>query len=297
MEEQFTISTPEQVAFHYEVAGIGSRFLAALLDHAIIGLVLLLINCAVAALVPALSVGNLASTNEDMSGIYWIVALLVLVNFLVLWGYFVLFETVWNGQTPGKRSGRLRVIKHSGQPIGASEALIRNLVRIVDFLPGFYGIGLITMFIDKDARRLGDFAASTIVIREGEQTSLRDVRVLVSPSAIYGVPQSYGTAGYTSPYVTPGGSQTSALSAQRPDPLGGVSLRELTPDDYRLIREMLARSGRGELGHERGQELAYKLAYGVAARLGHDFREWQLRGWEPLVFLQSVLEARDARGA
>ncbi|MBF6612652.1 MAG: hypothetical protein IVW55_05930, partial [Chloroflexi bacterium] len=182
--------------------------------------------------------------------------------------------------------------KHSGQPIGASEALIRNLVRIVDFLPGFYGIGVITMFVDKDARRMGDFAANTIVIREGEQTSLRDVRMPASPSAIYGTPQG---AGYTAQYAAPGGSQVSALSVQRPDPLAGVSLRELTPDDYRLIREMLARSGRGELGYERGQELAYRLAYGVAACLGHDFREWQQRGWEPLVFLQSVLEARDAR--
>jgi hypothetical protein len=228
----------------------------------------------------------------------------VLVVFILFWGYFAIFEAVWNGQTPGKRAGRLRVIRRTGQPIGASEAMVRNLIRIVDFMPGFYGVGLISMFIDKEARRLGDFAAGTIIIREGEQTSLQDVRVSNPIPSQYTHP-TYSS--YQSPYTTPttpdplstqqvlGLRPIQALST-RYDPLPGVSLREVTADDYRLMRELVQRVRRGELAQDRGYNLASQMAQGVAARMGHDFRDWQRRGWDPLVFLESVLTAREARG-
>jgi hypothetical protein len=89
-----------------------------------------------------------------------------LVAFALLWGYYIFFETLWNGQSPGKRWVGLRVIAHDGTPIGVSATLIRNLVRIVDFLPLYYGIGVVTMFIDRQSRRLGDFAAGTLVVYE-----------------------------------------------------------------------------------------------------------------------------------
>jgi uncharacterized RDD family membrane protein YckC len=288
-DEQLTISTPEQVAFHYEIAGIGSRFLASLLDHLIISVAMLLVYCAALALLPAMF-----ATDNGEAGLYLIVAVLVLVVFILFWGYFAIFEAVWNGQTPGKRAGRLRVIRRTGQPIGASEAMVRNLIRIVDFMPGFYGVGLISMFIDKEARRLGDFAAGTIIIREGEQTRLQDVRVSNPPPSPYNQP-AYSP--YQTSYTTPDqlSTQHSALST-RYDPLPGVSLREVTADDYRLMRELVQRVRRGELARDRGYNLASQMAQGVAARMGHDFREWQRRGWDPLVFLESVLTSRDARG-
>ena len=266
MDEHLTISTPEQVAFHYEMAGIGSRFIASLLDHTILVVAMVLIYCGAFAL-GATGVVAAGGSEEGLAGFYLLLAVIVIIIFLLFWGYFVIFELVWNGQTPGKRAARLRVIRRDGQPVSAGEVMIRNLVRIIDFMPGFYGIGLITMFIDKEARRLGDFAAGTIVVREGEQTRLRDVRV---------------------PEPDPSHTPHSALP--------GISLRDVTPDDYRLIREMLARVSRGELSRERGQELAHHLAHGVAARMGHDFGQWQARGWDPLVFLESVLAAREARG-
>jgi hypothetical protein len=224
---------------------------------------------------------------------------MVLIFFVVFWGYFMLFETLWSGQTPGKRAGRLRVIRRDGQPVGASEVLIRNLVRIVDFLPGFYGIGLVVMFIDKEARRLGDMAAGTIVVREGEQTRLQDVRIQAASSAASrpAVTQpAYGSAAY-SPYAAPyaGGLGQEPTPAPVYDPLPGVSLRDVSSADYQLIRELLARWSRGELNHDRANNLARTLAEGVASRMGHDFREWQTRGWEPIAFLQSVLIAKDAR--
>jgi uncharacterized RDD family membrane protein YckC len=291
MDEQLTISTPEQVAFHYETAGIGSRFVASLLDHLIIFAVLFFINCAAVALFPALSLGSIVSGDETSAAVYWLFAALVLIAFLVFWGYFVIFEILWQGRTPGKRASRLRVLRRSGQPIGAGEAIIRNLVRLVDFLPGFYGIGLITMFIDRDARRLGDFAAGTIVVREAEEVRLRDVRIPQPAYSYSAYMSSQDTPSYTNPLAT----QNSQL-ATRPDPLPGISLRDVTPDDYRLMREVLERVRRGELQWERGQDLASRLAHGVASRMGHDFRDWQSRGWDPITFLQTVLDARDARG-
>ncbi len=300
MDEQLTISTPEQVAFHYEMAGIGTRFVASLLDHLIIGLTLFLMSCALYILLPTLG-GNLYYSDSGATVFYLIRALLVLIIFLIFWGYFVIFELVWNGQTPGKRAGKLRVIRRDGQPVHAGEVMIRNLVRIVDFLPGFYGIGLITMFIDKDARRLGDLAAGTIVVREGEQTRLKDVQV--SPQ-LQAQPDytasSYPTQPYQQPY-TPYGQPAYNPYAPTPppmpryDPLPGISLRDVTPDDYRLIREMLQRASRGELARPRAEELAQRMAYGVASRMGQNFREWQSRGWDPITFLQSVLTAKEAR--
>lgn len=314
MDEQLTISTPEQVAFHYEMAGIGSRFVASLLDHLIMFTALFLVYCATYGLL----LGTLANGGDDASA-YVIIAIVFLISFAIFWGYFVLFETIWNGQTPGKRAGRLRVIRRDGQPVRAGEVMIRNLVRLVDILPGFYGVGLITMFINKDACRLGDLAAGTIVVREGELTRLGDVRVAVAPSVTpiavqpaYASTQYAGAANAASdlPYTSYGSSPYAPQSetsyggttytpepptVQRYDPLPGISLRDVTPDDYRLIREMLARWGRGELSRDRAYDLAQRLAYGVGTRMGQNFRDWESRGWEPITFLQSILAARDAR--
>ena len=299
MDDQLTISTPEQVAFHYEVAGIGSRFVASMLDHLILGAVLILVSWGAGLIYGGISAGGGGEAALNLA-----LALIILIYFLVFWGYFILFEILWNGQTPGKRAGNLRVLRRDGQPIRAGEAIIRNLIRLVDILPGFYGIGLIAMFVDRDARRLGDFAASTLVVREPLQTRLHDVRVAVTRGQRPGVGgQSVG--GRTQPVanlypLSPHSSVPSlhsgqALSPERYDPLPGVSLRDLTPDDYRLAREMIARARRGEMPRERARELAFRLAGGIAARMGHDFREWQARGWDPVVFLEAVLIARDAR--
>jgi hypothetical protein len=165
-------------------------------------------------------------------------------------------------------------------------------------MPGFYGVGLLSMFIDKDARRLGDFAAGTIVIREGDQTRLHDVRVnqpapASSPYATSATGVGQAEAPY-SPYVSGGRPQVE--TPRRPDPLSGISLREVTYEDYALMRELVARVRRGELPSDRAHELATRMAFGVADRMGQNFVEWQARGWQPLVFLQSVLDAKDIRG-
>jgi uncharacterized RDD family membrane protein YckC len=99
-------------------------------------------------------------------GKQWGIAILIFVAFSVQFGYFALFETIWNGQTPGKRWTHLRVIQDSGRPINAYDSVLRNLLRIVDTLPSLYAIGIVTMLISRENKRVGDYAAGTVVVHE-----------------------------------------------------------------------------------------------------------------------------------
>jgi RDD family len=108
---------------------------------------------------------------------------LVILGFILLAGYFLVSEAVWNGQTLGKRSVRLRVVGDHGEPLSLGQSAIRNLVRIVDFLPVFYGIGMLTLFINGRGKRLGDFAAGTLVVRDKQRISLYDLSS-VKPDAV-----------------------------------------------------------------------------------------------------------------
>lgn len=154
--DKLTIDTPEQVHLEFELAGIGSRFMALLLDSLIQVLMYLVLGITVGVLMSNL----LASART------WVGAVAIAVVFLIYWGYFVLFETFWKGQTPGKRWAKIRVIKDSGRPISAFESMSRNLLRVADMFPGFYGVGVITMILNKQNRRLGDFVAGTLVVHE-----------------------------------------------------------------------------------------------------------------------------------
>ena len=93
-------------------------------------------------------------------------AVLVAAGFCVYYGYFAFFEAVWNGQTPGKRNAQIRVIKESGRPINAYEAITRNLLRIVDQLPGLYVVAIVTALLNRHHKRLGDYVAGTVVVHE-----------------------------------------------------------------------------------------------------------------------------------
>jgi uncharacterized RDD family membrane protein YckC len=157
--DKLTIDTPEQTALEYPIAGLGSRFLAVLADTAI-QMVL-----AFFVLIAGSFIGVGVAAFGDL-GPQWILAIIVFLLFLVESGYFALFEIFWNGQTPGKRFAQVRVIKDDGRPIGAYEAIVRNTVRLIDWLPGMYGIGLISIFLSKQSKRLGDFVAGTVVVHE-----------------------------------------------------------------------------------------------------------------------------------
>jgi len=156
---KLTIDTPEQTALEYPIAGLGSRFLAILADTAI--------QFALAFFV--VIGGSILSAGLRLFGglgPQWIAAIIVFLFFLLYSGYFALFEIFWNGQTPGKRYAQIRVIKDDGRPIGAYEAMVRNALRIVDSLPALYGVGLVSIFLSRQSKRLGDFVAGTVVVHE-----------------------------------------------------------------------------------------------------------------------------------
>ncbi|MGC1376595.1 MAG: RDD family protein [Anaerolineales bacterium] len=166
-DEMLNIDTPENVAFGYNVAGIGSRFLAALVDTTVIVLLQLL---AIGASAFALSEAKLMSSLGA-----WASAIFGLVAFLFFWGYYIFFEMLWNGQSPGKRWAGLRVIRTDGTPVTLAESIIRNLVRLIDFMPIGYGIGIVTMFSNDQARRLGDLAAGSLVVHDGGEISVQSI--------------------------------------------------------------------------------------------------------------------------
>ncbi len=176
-EDRLDIDTPENVAFGYDIAGLGSRFLAALIDTVIITLLQVL------ALVAVLAVARSIRPLFDFDDLAWLVGGYVLLSFVLLWGYYILFEAIWAGSTPGKRALKLRVIRRDGTPIGLTEAVVRNLTRIVDFLPAYYGLGVITIFADRQSRRLGDMAAGTLVVRERSTVSLDSLLPVEQTSA------------------------------------------------------------------------------------------------------------------
>jgi uncharacterized RDD family membrane protein YckC len=157
--DKLTIDTPEQTSLEFPLAGIGSRFLAMVADTAIqiaVGIVFFVV---LTLAIPALRFLGSASPQ-------WVIAGMIIGFFLIYYGYFALFEAIWNGQTPGKRYAQLRVMKDDGQPINAYDAIARNLLRIVDQLPFFYGIAIFSVFFSKQNKRLGDFVAGTVVVHE-----------------------------------------------------------------------------------------------------------------------------------
>jgi uncharacterized RDD family membrane protein YckC len=197
--DDLVISTPERVAFQYEIAGIGSRFLAQIIDSLIITVVLIAITILAGALGGIFNSGELALLVE------------VVLGFILLAGYFLISEAVSNGQTLGKRSQRLRVVGDHGEPLTLGQATIRNLVRIVDFLPLLYGIGMLTLFINGRGKRLGDFAAGTLVVRDKQRISLYDlggVKADAQPApapapSIWSTPSTPGTAPPNGPSPIP----------------------------------------------------------------------------------------------
>ncbi len=144
------------------IAGIGSRFVALVIDYLIWTAAFIALFIVAAIILPALHVFGRVSEN-------WAIGIFLLLIFLLQWGYFTLFEAFGNGHTPGKRVMKIHVIHRSGRAISFVESLARNLVRFVDSLPpNFYAVGVVTMFLNRQNQRLGDMVAGTLVVRDQE---------------------------------------------------------------------------------------------------------------------------------
>ena len=157
------VRTGESVAIRYELAGLGSRFLALVVDMLAQFAIALALLIVFAFASPAIArLGPLASKNV----LGWLIAFAILVFFLIFFGWFIIFETWWSGRTPGKRALGLRVVRDGGFPIDVGAAIIRNLVRIAEVILGFYAISAVSALVSKENKRLGDFAAGTLVVRD-----------------------------------------------------------------------------------------------------------------------------------
>lgn len=165
-DEFLNIDTPENVVFGYEIVGIGSRFIAGLIDNLIIFIVVGITSLLLFVI----------SNNGPESLQQILLAVGILFTFVFFWGYYIFFEVRSNGRSPGKEFANIRVIRQDGTPITLTESIVRNLVRLIDFFPGGYGLGIVTMFVDGQSRRLGDMVAGTIVVRDHESVSLDSLR-------------------------------------------------------------------------------------------------------------------------
>jgi uncharacterized RDD family membrane protein YckC len=231
--DRYTLETPENIEVEFELAGLGSRFCAILIDSLLIGLVLLVLVVSVLLLGLA-AVPVLGRSGPGAGRWYeWLLALAwAIVAALVFDGYFIFFELVMRGQTPGKSVMKVRVLRDDGTPIAVNEVLVRNILRLVDFLPAGYAVGAVVMFVSPLCKRLGDIAAGTIVVKEGQldyRASADKKKQLVS--AAVAVPNS-----------------------------------ELTPEERRVLAGFLQR--RAELLPEARTALAQRLARPLYEKYG-----------------------------
>lgn len=235
LDDELVIETPERVELHYVLANVGNRFLAAAIDHLIqIGLMLVVF----------IFVGALSDWKLFAAMNVWAAALTVLAVFAIYWGYFVVFETLWSGQTPGKRMMRLRVVREDGRPVRFFEVFVRNILRLaLDFQPfPSYAIGVISIIFSARSKRVGDFVAGTVVVKERatEAPTLADI------------------------------INISNIEQQRIERAGAppfkADMRLLTESEVRAIEVFLKR--RFELAEINRLSLAARIAQPLAAKLG-----------------------------
>jgi uncharacterized RDD family membrane protein YckC len=235
LDDELVIETPERVELHYILANVGNRFLAAAIDHLI---------QAGTLLVMVLAAGVLSRWNFFNSMSAWTAALAVLAGFGIIWGYFVAFETLWNGQTPGKRIMRLRVVREDGRPVRFFEVFIRNLLRfIIDLQPvPSYAVGVVSIIFSQRSKRIGDFVAGTVVVKE-RATEAPSLNEIIKISDI----------------------EQQRVERTAPAPFA-VDTRLLSDGEIHAIETFLKR--RFELPAPNRTALAARIAYPIAVKLG-----------------------------
>ena len=266
MSREILVVTPENIEIEYELAGIGSRFLANLLDSFLQTAIYLGLWIVVGII--AFIVSLTTSVFSRTLGVFFgeiQVAFALVAGFVILWGYFIWFETVWNGQTPGKRQLGLRVIRDGGYPINIFAAIVRNLIRVMDGMPiaallllgiGYFGkdplvgamgglcilIPVLCMLLSQRYQRLGDFVAGTMVVKQ-RAPRVPTLEALAPP-----------------PRVLPEHLAAYALADI------GRQVYEMTVPEYRAVRHYIDR--RWQLPPQIQQIVAMRLAVPLMQRLG-----------------------------
>jgi uncharacterized RDD family membrane protein YckC len=221
---RFTLQTPESVELEFNLAGIGERTYALIVDYIFLGS--MLIFCLVAGGFLSFSLRSFIKNFSDPKNIsLWLIAIQIFILFVIYVGYFIFFEVLWQGQTPGKRWAKIRVIQDNGRPIKLQQAILRALFRPIDDI---FFIGAFLIMLGKREKRLGDWVAGTVVIQEGKAIS----------SATFPM------------------SQAAKALAKQLQSEADPSL--LLPEDFAVVREYLQR--RQEMLPQARNELSRKLA-------------------------------------
>jgi uncharacterized RDD family membrane protein YckC len=159
--DELRMETPEQIELDLELAGLGSRFLAVLVD-----LVWKVFLTLVLGLLAAVTAALLGGPGLFDSPSKMLIAVVVAAIYVLWLGYAIYYEVKWNGQTPGKWAVGIRVIRENGAPVDFRAAAVRNLLATADFLPAFHLLGALLVLVTARRQRLGDMAAGTLVVRE-----------------------------------------------------------------------------------------------------------------------------------
>ena len=259
-DEDLAVLSAENVSFSLETAGLGSRLAALSIDTALQGLVAALGLLGLAGLEYYLDLSSVIPAFWQSVG----QAVTIVLGFLLFFGYYFFFEWLWQGQTPGKRFFGLRVTMADGLPLGLWPALIRNIVRLGDFLPAFYGLGAAICLSNDLNQRGGDLAAGTVVVHEGKREKAG--KTLSMRQAVDGFLQAATTVPGTvraAPYQD---EELQVEAARAVDPEALELARALSREDYELGRDFLSR--RETLPPVARERLGKSLANRLVAKTG-----------------------------
>jgi uncharacterized RDD family membrane protein YckC len=177
MRKILEILTPENVYIEYELAGLGSRFIAYLIDIIIqvvfVGLAVIVLLFAGTEFIAYLFL------ELGIMVVAFFVTIVLLLNLI----YFIFFEMILKGQSPGKKIMKLRVIKQNGEPINLLDSFLRNLLRLFDMLPSYYLVGALFAALSNRCKRIGDFAANTVVVKIKNQEQIITIDNLINQSS------------------------------------------------------------------------------------------------------------------
>lgn len=234
-EDRIRIDTPEQISLELPLSGIGSRFMALAVDTIL--QTLLYIGGIFAVIGISKYAPNFPAALAWLPK-SWLPAMLVIFMFCIYWGYFAFFEIIWKGQTPGKRLSGIRAIKNSGRALNVYEVIGRNLMRAVDWLPGMYITGIVSMMISRQNQRLGDLLVGSIVVHDKREEEIR-------PEWSSGI---------------------SAPSSTIPAPSVEPEISKVTPEELVVIETYLQRRDTLEFGYR--DAIADKIARRITAKTG-----------------------------
>ncbi|MBE9059606.1 RDD family protein [cf. Phormidesmis sp. LEGE 11477] len=226
------IRTPESVELEFSLAGVGSRAVALAIDYIVLGIGLLLVLwLGIFVLFQLGESSTLIAVDTDTLQL-WAIAILSLLLFGLYVGYFVGFETLWYGQTPGKRYAKIRVIRDDAQPVRLFQATLRAIARPVDDI---LFIGFFFILLGKQEKRIGDWLAGTLVVQMDSRSASEGIKISDTAKAV------------------------------SPDLLDTIDFNRISPDNFATIREYLQR--RGMMTPEARQNISTQLAQSLKAKV------------------------------